>query len=161
MIKYLFLLAFLLFSATLFAQTASVLKISGEVTTPLALTLKEINQMPHSQAILKDKNGKPRVFSGVPVTDILARAGATLGGKLRGKYLSQYLLVKCADGYNVLFSMAELDSSFTNRVILLADSVGGKPLPEARGPLRMIVPGEKKPARSCFKVTEMIIAYGK
>ena len=48
-------------------------------------------------------------------------AGVTTSKKLRGENLSKYLLVKCADGYEVLFSLAEPDSSFTNRVVILAD----------------------------------------
>lgn len=38
-----------------------------------------------------------------------------MGKELRGENLSKYLLVKCADDYEVLFSLAELDSSFTNK----------------------------------------------
>jgi len=71
------------------------------------------------------------------------------------------MLVKCADGYEVLFSLAELDSSFTDRIVILADSLEGKPLPSGKGPFRLVVPGEKKPARSSFQVTELVIRFAK
>ena len=159
--KFNCLLSVLLFSATLFAQTPFKLKVLGEVKTPLQLTLQDVSAMPHTTAVLKDRDGKPRSFTGVPLSFILLKAGATMGKELRGENLSKYLLVKCADGYEVLFSLAELDSSFTDKKVILADSMDGKSLPEAKGPLRIVAEGEKKPARSCFQVVELIVGYGK
>jgi hypothetical protein len=88
-------------------------------------------------------------------------AGVTTGKQLRGKNLTKYMLVKCADGYEVLFSLAELDSSFTDRTVIIADESEGKPLPLEKGPFRLIVPGEKKPARCSFQVTELAIRFAK
>ncbi|MEA5259303.1 hypothetical protein VB264_16010 [Arcicella aquatica] len=39
-------------------------------------------------------NGKVYKYSGVPVTEILGKAGVTLGKQLRGENLSKYLIVK-------------------------------------------------------------------
>jgi hypothetical protein len=58
-----------------------------------------------------------------------------------------YLVVEAADGYRAVFALPELDPLFTDRVILLADRRDGKSLSEREGPLRIIVPGEKRPAR--------------
>ena len=58
-----------------------------------------------------------------------------------------YVVVDAADGYQAVFAMAELDPALTDRVILLADRKGGQPLGAFEGPLRVIVPGEKRPAR--------------
>jgi len=159
--KIIYVIVGLLLSTNIFGQTPLTLKISGEIPTPLQLTLKDIADMPHTTAILKSKDGKSHTYRGVPLQIILSRAGATTSKAVHGKNLSKYLLVKCADGYEVLFSLAELDSNFTNKKIILADSIEGKPLIKARGPLRIIVPGEKKPARSCFQVTELIVNHAK
>ena len=70
---------------------------------------------------------------------------------LRGENLSKYLQIKAADGYGVLFSLAELDSSFTSKVVILADKMEGKPIPKGKGPFRIIVPDERKPARSILE----------
>jgi hypothetical protein len=86
-------------------------------------------------------------YSGVALTDLLALVNAPLADSLRGRALSTYVVVEAADGYRVLFSMAELDARFTDRVVLLADRKDGQPLPAAEGPYRLIVPGEKRPAR--------------
>jgi hypothetical protein len=56
-------------------------------------------------------------------------------------------LVEAADGYRVLFSIAELDAKFTDRTVIVADQKDGQLLPASEGPYRLIVPGEKRPAR--------------
>jgi DMSO/TMAO reductase YedYZ molybdopterin-dependent catalytic subunit len=61
--------------------------------------------------------------------------------------VATYVVVDAADGYRAVFALAELDPAQTDRVILLADRKDGQPLPAAEGPLRVVVPGEKRPAR--------------
>lgn len=153
---YLFITAFATTSA--FAQTISV---DGEVTHPLKLSIADIDRMPQTEVTATDRDGKPHHYSGVAVTTILQQAGVTLGAQLRGENMSKYLLVKSGDGYEVLFSLAELDSAFTNRVVILAGKVDGQPLPDGKGPFRIVVPGEKKPARWIWEVTAMTIRFAK
>ncbi|WP_254448541.1 hypothetical protein [Spirosoma rhododendri] len=69
--------------------------------------------------------------------------------------------MKAADGYEVVFALAELDPDFSTRTILLADSVDGAPLADGMGPYRVVVPGEKKPARWIRQVTEMAVKLAK
>ena len=57
------------------------------------------------------------------------------------------VVIEAVDGYRVVFSLAELDPALTDRIILVADSKDGQPLPSREGPFRIIVPGEKIPAR--------------
>jgi DMSO/TMAO reductase YedYZ molybdopterin-dependent catalytic subunit len=136
-------------------------KVGGEVTTPLMLSAADLTAMPRTNATAKDKQGVPHNFSGVAIADILNKAGVTTGRQLRGENMAKYLLVSCADNYKVVFSLAELDSSFTDRVVILADQEEGKPLPAGMGPFRLIVPGEKKPARNCFQVTGLSVRFAK
>jgi DMSO/TMAO reductase YedYZ molybdopterin-dependent catalytic subunit len=143
------------------AQQVVTVKVAGEVLTPLTLTATDLAAMPRTTAAARDKQGVMHSFSGVAIADILNKAGVTTGRQLRGENLSKYLLVSCADGYQVVFSLAELDSSFTDRVVILADQEEGKPLAAGIGPFRLIVPGEKKPARNCFQVTAMAIRFAK
>jgi DMSO/TMAO reductase YedYZ molybdopterin-dependent catalytic subunit len=144
----------------LLAQIATV-KVTGEVLTPLTLTAADLASMPRTNAVAKDKQGTPHTFSGVAIADILNKAGVTTGKQLKGENLAKYLLVTCADGYQVVFSLAELDSSFTDRVVILADQEEGKPLPATTGPFRMIVPDEKKPARNSFQVVALTVRFAK
>ena len=70
-------------------------------------------------------------------------------------------MVICADGYRVVFSLAELDSSFTGKSVILADIADGKPLSLKTGPFRLVVPDEKIHARSCHQVTELLVKFAK
>jgi DMSO/TMAO reductase YedYZ molybdopterin-dependent catalytic subunit len=140
---------------------AQTIHVSGEVTKQLDLTKEDLAKMKRTTVTAKDKDGRDHIYKGVAVADILHLAGVTTGAQLRGASLSKYLLVTCADGYAVVFSLAELDESFTDKVVILADESDGKLLPVDKGPWRIVVPGEKKPARSCFKVTSFNIGFAR
>jgi len=61
--------------------------------------------------------------------------------------LTAIVLITATDGYQVIFTLADTDPAFTDRVIILADRKDGKPLPEKEGPFRIVAPSEKRPAR--------------
>ena len=144
-----------------FAQRPPEVAVAGDVATPLTLTLADLAAMPRTEDSARDKQGVMHHYSGVAVADILNKAGAATGKQLRGKNMAKYLLVSCADGYQVVFSLAELDSTITNRVVILADQEEGKLLAPGVGPFKLIVPGEKKPARNCFQVTRLTVGLAK
>ncbi|HEY4335329.1 MAG TPA: molybdopterin-dependent oxidoreductase [Puia sp.] len=154
----------LLAGALLFVQlttTAQSVTVGGEVLTPLTLTATDLTAMPRTTAVSKDKQGNPHSFEGVALADIFKKAGVTTGRDLRGENLAKYVLITCADNYQIVFSLAELDSSFTDRVVILADKMEDKPLPAGVGPFRIVVPGEKKPARNCFQVVSIDVKFAK
>ncbi len=74
---------------------------------------------------------------------------------MRGKALASYVLAEAKDGYQVVFSLAELDPVFTESQILLADKADGKPLTGALGPFRLIAPKDKRGARSVRMLTRL------
>lgn len=155
----LFMATILLHSRTS-AQSATI-SVTGEVTHPLQLSAADVAAMKKVTVQATDRDGKAHSYTGVPVADILQQAGVTMGAQLRGENMSKYLLVKSGDGYEVLFSLPELDAAFTDRVVILASQVDGQPLPEGKGPFRIVVPGEKKPARWIWEVTAMTVRFAK
>lgn len=159
--KFLTILLLATSFAALAQKDSAFVKVTGEVIKPLKLSLTDLAGMKRTTVNLKDRDGKDHPYTGVPIGEILNLAGVTTGKQLRGENLTKYMMAKCADGYEVLFSLAELDSSFNDRTIILADQSEGKPLPAGKGPFRLVVPDEKKPARSSFQVTELIIRFAK
>jgi len=138
-------LVFLL-AAALAAQTAPKLVISGDLPAPLEL---ELTGLPRETATLLDEKTNRRVpYEGVPVEAILQKAGLPVGKELRGKALAIYLLAEAKDGYQVVFSLGELDPSLSGARVIVADRREGKPLSDYEGPLRLVVDGDKRPARS-------------
>ncbi len=141
-----------------FAQTV---KVTGEVTTPLDIDKATFQKFTQVSVKYKDKNGKEHTYTGVPLYDLLQKAGVTLGATLRGQNLTKYVLAEATDNYHVVFALVELDKEFTDKQIILADKVDGAALPATEGPYRIIVPDDKKAARSIRQVTALKVAFAK
>lgn len=156
-------LFFALLTISSFIQAQTVVKatvrITGEVTNPLIIDVENIQKFKKKLVIRKDRDGHNHRYSGILLSDLLKTAGVTLDAELKGKNLTKYLLAEGSDGYQVIYSLAELDSGYTNRRIILADQVDGKPLPSAEGPFRIIVQDEKKPARCVRQLTTLMVKY--
>ncbi|PKK36478.1 molybdopterin-binding protein [Siphonobacter sp. SORGH_AS_0500] len=157
MVNYV-VLFWLIFSS---ASAQTVLKVSGEVAQPLHLQATDLKVLPHVEIKAADRDGKEHRYSGIPVIELLKKVGVTVGGQLRGENLVKYALIRAADGYEVLFALPELDPEFSNRTIILAESMDGAALPAGMGPYRIVVPEEKKPARWIREVREIEIRFAK
>jgi hypothetical protein len=128
--------------------TAASLVISGDLPAPLTLTLTELDKMPRQTVSVLDQDGTKVSYEGVSLRDVLSRAGIPFGKQLRGKVLASYVLATARDGYQVVFTLAELDPAFANESILVADKRDGKALFGYQGPLRLICSNDKAGARS-------------
>ncbi len=150
-------------SALLHAQTGKgpTVSITGEVGSPLNLSLKDLKGFKQIEVVRKDRDGKDHLYSGVSLYLLLSKAAVTLGKDLRGENLTKFMLAEASDGYQVVFALAELDPEFTDRQVILAHQVDANPLPAADGPFRIIVEGEKKPARCIKQVTTLKIEFYK
>ena len=124
-----------------------VFRIGGDVERPQQWTLDDLAKLPRREVRTRDRDGTEATFAGVALLDLLPLAEVPLGEKLRGSNMALYLLIEAADGYRVVFALPELDPGFTERVVLLADQRNGRPLSPKEGPLRLVVPGEKRHAR--------------
>jgi Oxidoreductase molybdopterin binding domain len=97
------------------------------------------------------------VFEGVALVELLQQAGVPLGKDLRGDRMVTCVVVGAADGHRVVFALPEIDPAFSDRLILLADRRDQQPLAPREGPLRLIVPGEKRQARWVRQVTSVTV----
>ena len=142
------------------AQTASV-KISGEVTSPFTVNDDDLQKFIQTTITRKDRDGNDHAYSGVLLSELMNKAGAGMGSNLKGENLTKYLLVTASDNYQVVFALPELDKAYTDRMIILADKMDGKPLPAGDGPFRIIVQDEKRPARCIKQVTGLKVLFAK
>jgi DMSO/TMAO reductase YedYZ molybdopterin-dependent catalytic subunit len=126
------------------AQSTPTLTVSGAIRQPLTLTATDLVKMP--RAMVKS-NSFGIVYEGVWLSDVLKKAGVAMG-ELRGAGLVSYVLASAEDGYQVLFSLAELDPAVTDGQVLVADTANGKPLIEETGVFRLVLPNDKSGARS-------------
>jgi len=121
--------------------------VSGDVATPLELPAADLAGMSRATDEVEEDGGT-KACQGVWLDEILAKAGAPSGEAIRGKALAGYALATARDGYQVVFGLAELDPLFRDDRVVLFDQAGGKPLFPYQGPFRLIVPGDKRGARS-------------
>jgi hypothetical protein len=126
------------------AEPASAPPIPDQTITVTAQTFAGL---PRVKAEAKEHENPAATYEGVTLGSVLERAGVPRGEKLRGKGLRAIVIITATDGYEVVFTIAETDPAFNDRLIILADKKDGKPLPEKEGPFRIVVPDEKRSAR--------------
>ncbi len=145
-----------IFAATLLpAQDApATVQVTGDVKQPLTLSADDLAKMPRA-TVKTMNNGMETVYEGVWLHEVLKQAGVPQGGDLRGKALSSYVMASAQDGYQVVFSLGELDPAFIDNEILLADTANGKPLFGSQGRFRLVVPKDKPGARSVRMLTKL------
>ena len=128
--------------------TVAELRIGGEVSTPLVLSVADLKKMPRKTlSVVNPHDNKTETYQGVLLEELLKRAGVAQGEKLRGALLATYVIAEAADGYRVVFSLAELDSGILDSDVIVADTMNGESLAPKQGPFRLVAPHEKRPAR--------------
>jgi DMSO/TMAO reductase YedYZ molybdopterin-dependent catalytic subunit len=145
----------LLAAGLLLAQDSQpTVQVTGAVKQALTLSADDLAKMPRA-SVKTVSGGMETVYDGVWIHEVLKKAGVPQGGELRGKALSSYVIAEAQDGYQVVFSLGELDPSFIDNEILLADTANGKPLFGAQGRFRLVVPKDKPGARSIRMLTKI------
>jgi DMSO/TMAO reductase YedYZ molybdopterin-dependent catalytic subunit len=130
------------------AQSGTALTVTGSVEKPLTLSLADLQRLPRKTVKIFDSHeGKEQTYEGVALSELLARAGVPQGEKIRGGAMATYIEAQGADGYRVIYALAETDSSFQEFDILVADKLDGQPMGTNLGPLRLVNSRDKRPAR--------------
>jgi len=96
-------------------------------------------------------------YAGADLRDVLHLAGAAETDALRGPLLRRVLIAEASDGYRVVFSLAEIDPTHGARQVLLALRQDDASLPDDDGPLRLIVPQDKRGARSVRHLVRLVV----
>jgi DMSO/TMAO reductase YedYZ molybdopterin-dependent catalytic subunit len=132
------------------AQSASPahLNIGGDVEKRLSLTREDLRQLPRKTLkVMNPHENQEETYEGVLLAELLRRARVPQGAQLRGAAMATYVQADAADGYRVIFSLAELDADFQESDVIVADTMNGAPLDDKTGPFRLIAPHDKRPAR--------------
>src|SRR5688572_13599313 len=131
-----------------FAQTLDVVGLDGKGVS-VSLDILE------RRTVVTEDRGLRVEFQGVALRDVLIKAGIPLGDALRGPALARVVIASAPDGYRVAYAIAELDAAFTDQVVLVADRRDGRPLLPDTGPLQLVVPNDKRPARWIRQVNKI------
>jgi hypothetical protein len=101
---------------------------------------------PAADSRLLRRPNAAETYSGVLLATLLAKVSAPLGRELHGEAMATYVTATGSDGYAVALSLAEVDPSFHEGHVLVADAREGQPLGKF-GPFQPIVSEDKRPAR--------------
>ena len=128
--------------------------VKGEDGHTVTLGVHDLDALPQATAGFTHE-GKSFSFHGPPLAEVLKRVGAPLGPDMRGPALSDVVILTAADGYVVTLALSDLEPSIRADSIILADATAdGSPL-GADGPLRLVVGGDLKPARSARSIVSI------
>jgi hypothetical protein len=92
---------------------------------------------------IENSGGDLIVYHGLPLLDVLERGGLdvrTMAGERKSG--SAVVLATARSGYTVVFSVGELRANRSNPKVFLVAETSAGPLPEAEGPVRLIVYGD-------------------
>jgi hypothetical protein len=113
---------------------------------PATLAASELKAMPHTTVTIHNsRTHADETYSGVRLSDLLAKLGVPLGNELRGKALANYIVATGSDGYKAVLALGEVDPSFHPGEVLVADTMNGKPLDAHSGPFELVVTGRQAP----------------
>jgi hypothetical protein len=133
------------------------LTLVNESGTETVLSSGDFAKLPRQTIKAKDHTGVLAIYQGVSLAEVLRATKLALGKELKGPRLANYLLIEASDGYQVVFSLAEIDPSNTDHVVLVADRKDDKPLAAKEAPYRLIVPHDKKHARWVRQMTRISV----
>ena len=130
--------------ASTLSTTLKVTGLDGKETTYSAADLKA---MPHKTVAVYNEHAKTNEsYSGVPLTELLAKAGAPTGEKLRGKGFLLYVVAEGTDHYKVVYSIDETDPANHTGDVIVADTLNGAAI-AADGAFKLVSSEDKRPAR--------------
>lgn len=130
------------------AAASNALVIVGVGGERGVFTPASFKDYPHQTVTIFDHHTNANeTYSGVPLMDLLAHLGVPHGADLKSKALADYIVATGSDGYKSVVALGEIDPAFHPGMVLVADTMDGKPLDKA-GPFRLVVTEDKRPARS-------------
>lgn len=119
------------------------------------VTTEDFAKLPQRKLEAKDHSGANSVYEGVALEDLLRHVGVKFGKDLRGQALANTLLVEAADKYRASFALPEIDSFWTDDVVLVATRKGGELLPNTHGPYLLVAPHDKRHGRWVKQVVRL------
>ena len=131
----------------------TTLTVSGNVAQPLTLSIDDLKRYPAHRFEYSLRGGMPgaaasepaRHYTGCLLRDVLNAAKPTEG---RPRDLRKsYVLASASDGYEVVFSWAELFVSPTGDAVFVVYERDGAPLADDEGRIALVAVSDLRPAR--------------
>lgn len=145
-------------------EPANVLSMRGDLQKPVQWSADEVKTK-FSGAVKeikyiagKDKSSHTGI--GVPLLSLIQGVALKTDPAVKHHDLKFLVVIEAPDGYQVMFSLAELLPQAGNAEAWLLWSVDGKPLSGKEAPFRLIVTTDKAADRAIFGVTQIYLIDG-
>lgn len=140
------------------ASAAETIELVGLVTHPGPILISELQTLPSETVHVDFESGgspEAHTYTGVRLFDVLAHVGIAGDPATHNPLLRRYLIVTAKDGYQIVVSGGELDPNFGDAPMLLAWEQDGAPLSSEDGPVRLVVPGDRKGGRYIYGIVRI------
>jgi hypothetical protein len=125
-------------------STSLTITVDGKATK---FSVADLQAMPQTTVMVHNEHTKvDESYAGVLLGDLLGKSGFAVDKTTQRKMLRSYLIAEGTDKYWVLYSVTEIEFSGHNGYVIVATSMGGKPLGDD-GQLKLIDSSDKKPQR--------------
>jgi hypothetical protein len=123
----------------------------------VTLSPDDVAALPHkSVAVFNAHSKSNETYSGVPLADLLSKAGVPLGESVRGKLFMIGVVATGTDNYSVLYSLAEVDPAIHTGDVIVADTLNGQKLGKD-GVFKMVSSEDRRPARWVRNLTSVSV----
>ncbi len=140
--------------AAMAAGPSSQFTVTGAVQTPASYDAAALAMLPSVTQTdsFSAGGGAPQthIYSGPLLSDVLNASGVLTTPGVKNDILNKVVLATGSDGYSVVYSLGELNTSFGNRpdLVASAETIGGITQPlGADGFARLTAPGDVKGGR--------------
>jgi hypothetical protein len=125
-------------------STELQISVDGKTST---VTLQELAAMPQkSVKVHNEHTKKDETYTGVLLSDLLAKYGFAVGPSSHRAMLRSYITAEGTDKYWVLYSTTEIEGSEHEADVIVATSMDEAPLGDD-GQLKLVTSADKKPQR--------------
>jgi hypothetical protein len=137
------------------SSPSTELALRGLDGKTITLSPADLAAMPHKTVtVMNHHTNANESYSGVALSDLLAKVGAPQGSDVKGKLFMLGVVAEGTDHYSVLFAIAETDPTIHSGDILVADQMNGQKL-DKDGAFKLVSTEEKRPARWVRNLTSI------
>lgn len=144
-------------TSTTFGRPSTSFHLTGLLSHPGTFTLADLQAFPKVTVTITAQPLGAHSFGGALLYSLLQQAGIMTVSTRKNDILRKAVLVTGTDGYGVAIALGEIIPRFANKQVILAYEEDGKPLPQADGFARLVVPGDTFAGRYVSNVAQVAV----
>lgn len=126
-------------------------------TCDTTLDARSLSTLHVHAAQVENRDGVRHTFAGPRLIDVLNEGCPALKEVDKRERVTLVVRVISADGYSAAVTLMEADTTFSPTPALLALTMDGRPLDEHNGPVKLIVPGDRRQGRHVRRVSRLVV----